>query len=86
MVSVVVVLIPKVRDDGEDFGRDPVDWCSLVPPEPNQVEDLESALLENVKLNMQQPLAVIPMCDLFVRLTSATSRVVVVLPTQISVL
>jgi hypothetical protein len=57
LVSVVVVLIPKVRDDGEDFGRDPVDWRNLVPPEPNQVEDLESVFLENVELkyNNHQP-------------------------------
>jgi hypothetical protein len=49
-VSVVVALVPKVRNESEDFGRDPVDWCYPVPPGPNQVEDLESILLENVKL------------------------------------
>ena len=49
-ISVVIVLIPKVRNESEDFGRDPVDWCHPVSPEPNQVEDLKSFLLENVEL------------------------------------
>jgi len=44
------VWIPKVRNESEDFGRDLVDWCDRVSPEPNQVEDLESVLLENVEL------------------------------------
>jgi hypothetical protein len=57
IAAVVAVFIPKVRDESEDFGRDPVDWCNLVPPEPNQVEDLESVFLENVELkcNNHQP-------------------------------
>ena len=49
-ISVVVVLIPEVRNEGEDFWRDPVDWREPIPTGPNQVEDLESILLENVEL------------------------------------
>jgi len=44
------VLIPKVRDESEDFEREPVDWRNPISPGPNQVEDLESVLLENIKL------------------------------------
>jgi len=51
------VRTPKVRDEGEDFGRDSVDWCGCVPPRPDEVEDLENVLLENVELghNTRQP-------------------------------
>jgi hypothetical protein len=49
-VSAATVFIPKVRDESEDFGRDPVDWRDTVPPEPNKVEDLKRVLLENVEL------------------------------------
>jgi hypothetical protein len=79
------VLRPKVRNGCEDFGRDPVDWCGPVPPEPNQAEDLESFLLENVELigNMHQSQSLRPIRS-FVRLTSAISGVAVVLQTWIS--
>lgn len=50
-VSAVVVLMPKVWDSSEDFGRDPVDWRDTAPPEPNKVEDLKNVSLENVELN-----------------------------------
>ena len=47
---VSVPLIQKVRKESEDFGRDPVGWCDRVSPGPDRAEDLESGLLENVKL------------------------------------
>ena len=55
-ISVVEGLIPKVWNESEDFGRDPIDWRNPVPPESNQVEDLENVLLKNVELkcNMRQ--------------------------------
>ena len=49
-VLVSFVRIPKVRDEGEDFGRDLVDWCEHVLPNANQAEDLKSVLLENTDL------------------------------------
>jgi hypothetical protein len=49
-IPTVAVLIPKAWNESEDFGRDPVDRCRPVPPEPNQAEDLENVLLENIKL------------------------------------
>ena len=52
-----MVGIPKVRKEGEDFWRDLVDWCDAIPPGSNKEEDIESALLDNVKLkyNSRQP-------------------------------
>jgi len=47
----IVGLAPKVRKDGEDLGRDLVDWRDAVLPGPNQVEDLESVSLKNVDLD-----------------------------------
>ena len=51
LVYVVVVFVPKVWDESEDVGRDLVDWCHRIPPEPNQVEDLKNALFQNIELN-----------------------------------
>jgi hypothetical protein len=45
--------VPEVRNDSEDFGRDPVDRGEAVPPEPNETEDLESVLLESVDLKSE---------------------------------
>ena len=47
----IVVFVPKVWKESEDLGRDPVDGSDAVLPGPNQFEDLESVLLENVELN-----------------------------------
>jgi len=47
---VSVARIPKVWNEGEDFGRDLVDRREQIPPNANQAEDLESVLLENVEL------------------------------------
>ena len=41
---------PKVRNENEDFWRDPVDRCNPVPPGPNEVEYLESVLFDGVEL------------------------------------
>jgi len=46
----IAVLVQKVRKESEDLRRDPVDGCDGVLPRPNQLEDLESVLLENVEL------------------------------------
>jgi hypothetical protein len=43
-------LVPEVRNESENFGRDPVDWGEPVPPGSNQTEDLESVPLENIDL------------------------------------
>ena len=69
--------IPKVRDKGEDLGRDSVDWCDCVSPRSNQMKDLESVLVENTELEItrvsRDPLA------RFVCLTSALSGVTMIL-------
>lgn len=49
-ILISVFRIPKVRDESEDFGGDPVDRCDHVFPGPDQAEDLGSVLLENVQL------------------------------------
>ena len=46
----IVVFVPKVWKESEDLWRDPVDRRDVVLPGPNQAEDLESVLLENIKL------------------------------------
>ena len=63
-VLISLARIPKVRNKAEDFGRDLVDWCELVPPNTNQAEDLESVLLENVDLEhiMYQLKSTGPLC------------------------
>jgi hypothetical protein len=77
---VIVVVIPKVRNESEDFGRDPVDRCKVVPPGPNQVEDLENVLFQNVELNTTR-VSRDPRIrfDSLVRLTSAWSNAVAAL-------
>jgi hypothetical protein len=50
LISGVVGIRKKVRNEGEDFGRDLVDRCNPVSPRPNQAEDLESLLFENIEL------------------------------------
>ena len=42
--------IPGIWNESEDFGRDPVDWGKHVLQGFNQVEDVESILLEMVDL------------------------------------
>ena len=49
-VFVSVVHVPEVRDKSENFGGDPVDWCQPIFPEPNDAENLDSVLLEDVEL------------------------------------
>lgn len=49
-VFISIVQIPKVRNEGEDFGRDLADWCGDVSPRPNEKEDLENVSLETLKL------------------------------------
>ena len=49
-VFISLVFVPKVWDEGEDFWRDPVDWCEHILPNANQAEDLESVPLENIGL------------------------------------
>ena len=49
-VSISERCIPKVGEEGKDFGGDPADWGELVPQESNQVEDLESIPLKIVEL------------------------------------
>ena len=50
-VFISVPQIPEIRDEGEDFWRDPADRGEAVLPGPNETEDLESVLLENLNLN-----------------------------------
>jgi len=52
-IFVPVVRIPEVWDESEDFGRDAVDRSELVPPGPDQAEDFESVLLEDVELKRE---------------------------------
>jgi len=47
----IVVRVEMVRNESEDLRRDLVDWRDAVPPGPNQVEDLERVLLENIELD-----------------------------------
>ena len=47
-ISISGRWIPKIGDEGKDFGGDPADWGELVPQESDQVEDLESVSLEIV--------------------------------------
>ena len=49
-VFISVAHTPEIGNEGEDFGRDPVDWGEPVLQEPNQAEDLESIQLEIVNL------------------------------------
>ena len=42
--------VPEVRNKGEDFGWDPVNWAESVFQGPDQAEDLDSVLLENIEL------------------------------------
>ena len=59
-VSIPPAQIPGARNEGEDFGGDPVDWGERVLQGPNQAEDFESVPLENIDLehDMNQPLSV----------------------------
>ena len=52
--------MPGVRNEGEDFGRDPVGQGKPVRRRPNDVEGLESVPLEPIDLKHvtnQQPFA-----------------------------
>ena len=53
--GVVVILIPEVRDEGQDFGRDLVDRNQRVPPRPNQAEDFQGILLKDGDLKHSTP-------------------------------
>jgi len=44
------ILVPKIRNEDKDLGRDSVDWCEPVPSESDQAEDFESILLESADL------------------------------------
>ena len=46
----LVGTVPKVRDDSEDFGRDPVDWGKPVLQGPGPAEDLERVQVEKINL------------------------------------
>ena len=48
---------PGVRDDREDLGRELVNWGEPVLQGPNETEDFESVLLENIdlKYDTRQP-------------------------------
>ena len=65
-VSTPVARTPEVRKESEEFRRESVDRRDRVPPRPDEVEDLESALLENVELkhNMRQPQSTRPFLPL----------------------
>jgi len=49
-VFVFGLCIPKVWDETEDFERDPVDWGEAVLQGPNEAENFESVLLEDIDL------------------------------------
>jgi hypothetical protein len=49
-VFISVVCIPEIQNDGKDFWRDLADRGESVLPGPNEMEDLESVLLEDLKL------------------------------------
>ena len=78
-VLVSVARVPKVWNEGEDFGRDLVDRRENVSPDANQAEDLDSVLLEGVELkfNACQLQSTRPFS--LVRLTSALSGAVATL-------
>ena len=42
--------MPKIRNEGENFGRNPVDWRDTVPPGLNQLVNLENASFEDIEL------------------------------------
>ena len=48
--SVSDVLVPEVRDESEDIGRDLVDWCKPISLVPDEAEDFKRVLLESVDL------------------------------------
>jgi len=50
-VLVSVARIPKVWNEGEDFGRDLVDRCKYVFTNANHAEQLGSTLLGSVGLD-----------------------------------
>ena len=52
-VLIFFIRIPEVRNEGEDFGWDPVDWCKAVPLGLNQAEDFECILFKNVELKAE---------------------------------
>jgi len=49
-VFISLVYIPGVRNESEDFWRDPVNWCDAVSPGPDETEDFEGVSLENIEL------------------------------------
>ena len=66
-ISISVAHVPTVRKESEDFGRDLVDRCDAVSPGPNEVEDFESILFENIELEIQNTSVTIRASILFVR-------------------
>ena len=48
--SVSDVLVPEIRNDSEDLGRDLVDWREPVPPVSDETENFGSVPLKNVNL------------------------------------
>jgi len=79
------VRVPIVRNESEDFRRDPVDWCDRVPPGPNQAEDLESILFESVEPKYD-PRQSQPARSFIHCLTSAWSGAVTILRARLLVL
>ena len=73
---VCVLRIPKIRKESEEFWREAVDWCEAVDPGPNQAEDLESVLLQNVDLKFDVGQSRLYVSILSVRLTSALFAVI----------
>ena len=49
-VLIPRMALPELRNEREDFGRDPVDWQDPVPPGSNRLEDLENFLLKSGEL------------------------------------
>jgi len=76
--------MPKVRNEGENFGRDLVDWRDPVPPGPNQLVDLENVSLEDIELKCDTRKSQYKCMLLIVCLTSAGSGATVVLQIRIS--
>ena len=69
----VISPLPEVRNDREDFWRDPADRSEAIPPGPNETEDLECVLLED--LNLKYGVRNHPQADDLVGWpTSASSR------------
>ena len=82
---VFVPYLPIVWNEGENFGRNLVDWSESILQGPNQAEDVEGILLKNINLKyVKNQLPSRHPCYPF-HLTSALPRVVTSLPSCILV-